>query len=966
MRHIGYIVSHFGRATSVLTVLLLCLAQFAGPARAEKPLGQPYEDYSVPWSRGGDTARWRAANRSGEGATAEQIARAMIEVRSTSADAVALAEAYFALGLSLEVAERHSEAEDGFLRARQQLAPLLAAGTSTDNRLRRRAEQWAPYVDLHLRACLGHQHRFREADQLTPLLEPTDEGEPPERGGIPSMAMFATSTYFAPELLTRLGDETRRERYRVLHAAAFPAAPVDSSAQAAALLELIGIEVEALGATDPLVGNHHISLAELLLDIGESEAARVEAETGRRIAAQAGELGQIARADMAIGHAAFAVGRHDDALSAFGMAYAGHDSAQSANAAVMIGASHYELGGLDQARHWYEIALRDEHWTPAFRRQLRRFVARIASESGDRAGSVDLLRPLCRELAELVVQGGRGVRSTNRLDGLAAELQRCSVAWLEGLAALNGSGSRANCDDAVEAIQLAQLDPTVLRMARFGARVHAGRAGVGAMADELEQLVEARDNSDAAPTENWPLGRSQMVDPATSDRIARYDAQIGQLSIALAAQAPRYWDLRMPRPLTHAALTASEGSDAVLLGSDEAVLGFLFPSGSEQGYVVAIGKRRSAFAALPVSARQLSEMVERLRASIDEGAYGSAESTNRQRLGETRFDLALAAELYQLLLGNTEVAAVVADARTLIFVPSGPLASLPPGLLVTELRFDNGDDSQESLRRTPWLIRTHAIAVMPSIAALRTLRQILPVERQRPRQPLLSFIDPALPTPDERAAVELSVRSTSLWIDRELAQLQPLPFARREGAALRALLGGDGDWTFVGAAASEARLRSLSDSGQLADARVIQFATHGFPAMPFDGRSEPMLVLADGADTGATVLMASEVAQLRINADWVILSGCNTASPGGSGGGLSGFTEAFIAAGASALLVSHWRVDDPSVARIVPQTIRHAFHAGQSRAQALRLAMLELLDDEDFRAAHPAFWAPLTLVGDPR
>lgn len=956
----------------VFAALAVIFGFIAAPALADKPvgpLGQPYENYTVPWSRDSDTARWREASRTGQSETAEQIARAMIVRRTASADPVALAEAYFALGLSLDAAARHSEAEDNFLRARQQLAPLVDPSPQAErvtNGVRRRAERWAPYVDLHLRACLGHQHRFREADELPLLVEPTDEGEPPERAGFPSSIGFVTGTYFAPQLLARLGDEDRRDRYRALHAAAFPPTSANATAEAAALRELIGIEVEALGAADPLVGNHRIGLAELLLDRGDGEAAGIEAAAGRLISAQAGDLELVARSNMAIGHAAFSGGRYADALAAFTAARDGADAMLAANAAVMIGAGHYRLDDLVAAQRWYETALLYDRWTPAFRRQLRGFLARIASERGDAQRAVTALRPLCRELAELVAQGGRGVRSTNRLDGIAAELQRCAVAWLDGLTDLHRPEDPEILADAVEAIQLAQLDPTVLRMARFGARMHAGRAGVGDMADELERLVEARDASDAAPAENWPLGRSEIADPEASSRIAGYHARIGRLSIALAERAPRYWDLRMPRPVAREALTASEGADAVLLGDDEAVLGFLFLPGAEHGFVVAVGKRRSAFAALPLGTRQLGDMVNRLRGSIDTAAYGLDAAVERHELGGTQFDRALAAELYHVLMGDAQVAAVVADAQTLIFVPSGPLASLPPALLVTQPQLSGNDDDQEALRETPWLIRTHAIAVLPSVAALRTLRQILPVERVRARQPLLSFIDPALPGPEEQGATELSVRSATFAFDRELAQLRPLPFARREGEALRALLGADRDWMFVDTAASKAQLRLLSDTGRLADARVIQFATHGFPAMPFDGVVEPMLVLAQGLDTSETVLLASEVAELRINADWVILSGCNTASPGGSGGGLSGFTEAFIAAGASALLVSHWRVDDPSVARIVPQTIRHAFHSGHSRAEALRLAMLELLDDEDFGAAHPGFWAPLTLIGDPR
>ena len=140
----------------------------------------------------------------------------------------------------------------------------------------------------------------------------------------------------------------------------------------------------------------------------------------------------------------------------------------------------------------------------------------------------------------------------------------------------------------------------------------------------------------------------------------------------------------------------------------------------------------------------------------------------------------------------------------------------------------------------------------------------------------------------------------------------------------------------------------------------------------FAGYGEPALVLTppdkgDATDDG--LLGASEVAQLKLDADWVILSACNTAAPDGTPGaeGLSGLARAFFYAGSRALLVSHWPVLSDASVRLTTGAIETLAREPQiGRAEALRRAMLALLDDATLppEYAHPAIWAPFSLVGE--
>src|SRR6202011_3423088 len=156
----------------------------------------------------------------------------------------------------------------------------------------------------------------------------------------------------------------------------------------------------------------------------------------------------------------------------------------------------------------------------------------------------------------------------------------------------------------------------------------------------------------------------------------------------------------------------------------------------------------------------------------------------------------------------------------------------------------------------------------------------------------------------------------------------------------------------------------------LADYRVVYFATHGLIAGDVKGLSEPSLALtlpAQPSELDDGLLAASEVAQLKLNADWVVLSACNTAAgdkPGAEA--LSGLARAFFYAGARALLVSHWAVESNAATRLTTSTfalIKAEPKVG--RAEALRRAMLAYLNaPSDPRNAYPAFWGPFSVIGE--
>jgi CHAT domain-containing protein len=205
-------------------------------------------------------------------------------------------------------------------------------------------------------------------------------------------------------------------------------------------------------------------------------------------------------------------------------------------------------------------------------------------------------------------------------------------------------------------------------------------------------------------------------------------------------------------------------------------------------------------------------------------------------------------------------------------------------------------------------------------------------------------------------------------IDRaELAKALPsLLDSADELKAVAQKLGGPASDIHLERDASEATVKRTA----LADYRIVYFATHGLVAGDVKGLAEPSLALTlpkEPSDLDDGLLTASEVAQLKLNADWVVLSACNTAAgdkPGAEA--LSGLARAFFYAGARALLVSHWSVDSEAATRLTTSTFSIMNSDPKlGRAEALRRAMLAYMNDKASPLnAYPAFWAPFSLVGE--
>jgi CHAT domain-containing protein/tetratricopeptide (TPR) repeat protein len=384
------------------------------------------------------------------------------------------------------------------------------------------------------------------------------------------------------------------------------------------------------------------------------------------------------------------------------------------------------------------------------------------------------------------------------------------------------------------------------------------------------------------------------------------------------------------------------------------------------------GALLSASVNLPAS--EAARIVDALRTALEPG------EAPLERF--PAFDVKLAHTLYAQLLGPVESA--LRGRHTLIVSANGALGRLPFAVLsTTPGPLPRTEQLFAQYRAVNWLGRSHGIAHVPSVASLVALRALAPLDLAR--TPLSGFGDPVFDRSQlastARAtghgttrAVRLAARSGTLSAGTDWAryeELAPLPDTRDELLAIAKTLGASAAGLHLGAAATPRKVKS----SDLSRSRVVAFATHGLVPGDLPGLEAPALALAPSEDPKESPLLTLEdVLGLKLNADWVVLSACNTAAGDGEGAeAVSGLGRGFFYAGTRALLVTHWPVESRSARLLVTRLFeRYASSEPATRAEALRYAIAAVMDDQASDAdgkplysyAHPFFWAPYALVGD--
>ncbi|WP_162148408.1 CHAT domain-containing protein [Asticcacaulis sp. YBE204] len=431
--------------------------------------------------------------------------------------------------------------------------------------------------------------------------------------------------------------------------------------------------------------------------------------------------------------------------------------------------------------------------------------------------------------------------------------------------------------------------------------------------------------------------------------IAAVDKELRVLHGELMAAFPAYDAMRLPHPVRLSeARAALKPGQAVLLPfqvDDRMISMVLTPKGLN-------------WSATTMAEAQAGQYIGRVRSSIDAGLLdpnAAFDRTAAYALGRA----VLPPDLRQQMSGTKEIAVI----------GSGKIMTLPFSLLVLDPP-KGRDDDPAALRGTAFLIKRYAVSVRPVFAVADRAMDVVGTGFAGIGAPLLGPSGDlladlrgspyALPGEIENRGGGDDDYRGNLADIKVLKTLPSLPFAAEELNRMAAILKADKTLLLVGKDATEAKVKAA----RLSDYSVVAFATHGLIGGETGRVGEPALVLtppdvASEADDG--LLTATEVSLLRLNAEWVILSACNTGSARETGAaGYSGLAQAFMQAGARNLLVSLWPVRDDAAARLSVGTLK-ANAAGLSKPDALRKATLDLLKDRKV-PPHPALWAPFSLI----
>ncbi|MDC0190649.1 CHAT domain-containing protein [Rhodospirillales bacterium] len=494
---------------------------------------------------------------------------------------------------------------------------------------------------------------------------------------------------------------------------------------------------------------------------------------------------------------------------------------------------------------------------------------------------------------------------------------------------------------------------------------------------DLEWEIEALYSVIASLYQRAPTSKTEALVEKARNAISKLRENQSKMQENLLVQFPDYTAFIKPQPIS------SSNVKNVLRDGEVLIITYV---GENKTYVWALPKSGPIrFTQAKISHAELVKSISSLRVAVDPGAIST--------LGDIpEFDVTQAYGLYHRLL--KPVAEGWQRSPNILFVGHGPLSLLPLSLLPTNsIKLSKDKDLLfQRYRAVPWLARTHSITMLPSVAALKALRKVN--MKIANRQSFVGFGDPYFNEDQALAAdknlahqvttasnvrgmpVKLRNRPKTRVVDSaDLALLPRLPETGFELQSIAASMGSNPTNTiFLGRQANEGRVKKMKLDGF----RVLAFATHGLVPGDLDGLNQPALALSAPKVAGIEgdgLLTMDEIFSLSLDADWVVLSACNTASGDGAGAeAVSGLGRAFFYAGAKSLLVSNWPVHSGATAHLTSTLFSfQAKNKSLSRATALQKTRVEMIDqgiqkdgqgNPAFSYAHPIFWAPFTIIGD--
>lgn len=620
--------------------------------------------------------------------------------------------------------------------------------------------------------------------------------------------------------------------------------------------------------------------------------------------------------------------------------------------------------------------------------------ARFLLSEGEAREASDLANIALEASATRLARLAPGVGETAYLAAVA-EQREAAVLRIESLLTA-GIDDAATFGDLFDAAQRAEISPAASALSLNSAQSLATAVGAG---DVVESWRKAqRDLADIDRQFSALVGGGAVSDRLRAQLIADREARLANLQrieSELESRFPRFFDLARPSP-------ASLDSVRSVLEDDEALV-LLVAAGDYAvadpfgGMVMVVTREGQAAAPIALSTAAMRSLASELHDGLAKPGSGETYSPDYD-YPTVFYSRDKAFELYNALFAAPAIEALITDKPRWTIVPQGALISVSYEALVTrEPEGDvEGDVDPEILRTTGWLGMERALSIAPSVSSVALARTGDASISAPNTQTFVGVGDPAfrgLPDPEVEMPADLRARgvlaatrapgaSRNYYRGQTanlaaLAGLERLKGTQIELQTLAAVLEAPQTTLLTQLDATEQRVSELSTSGELARAGLVVFATHGLIAGDSGLElSEPALALTPpaGVEQAALtpdndgLLSASEAAALKLAADWLILSACNTAAGSGDEAeGLTGLARGFLFAGAKALLVSHFPVSDRAMPLLTSTAVTLRSQDGLDRAQAMlearRRMMADTRDDAGgYSLAHPKAWAALTLI----
>lgn len=526
-------------------------------------------------------------------------------------------------------------------------------------------------------------------------------------------------------------------------------------------------------------------------------------------------------------------------------------------------------------------------------------------------------------------------------------------------------------DEVFVTLQQASASLTGKALQQAALRQEADNQTLSSLLRKRQDLLEARDTaqfrlSDAVQRQG---SRAEKEAANLHNVLADIQQGIDALDLEIEQAFPAFKELTNPRPMSR------EEVQQYLRPREALIVTF---STDYDVYVWAISKETASWHSAAIPTDEMQDIVTRLRRMLDvtnanRSAAGLDDAEYDISVSAHGFDRLLAFDLYKRLLAPIEH--VFGNSDHIVAVTDGALTSLPLSVLVASPP-QGDDDDPNALRETDWLVARHALSVLPNVSSLRALRRTEQKgSLKQIRVPFTGFGDPVFEYREASGAeTGVETKPGENYISRgsfekvqQIAGLAQLPNTAKELKHLARLTGVGTEELHLGTDATEHSVKTTD----LSKVDILAFATHGLLTGEMAELTEPALVFTPPLvpdENDDALLTASEAASLKLSAQLIILSACNTAADDGTPGaeGLSGLARAFIYAGARSILVSHWPVDDYATSILTTGMVA-AIQQGNPRAFALRQSILALMsEDHDPRFAHPRYWAPFILVGEGR